>query len=116
MSAAAAAAAADYTGATSGASGINTVGDLADESRHPVFASDGGAPSDPACYHDLKAKAGDRNPGGHETIDVVVAEATGAERERLFRRGADRFPDLVGHARRTDRDVPVIVLTPAAGA
>jgi F420H(2)-dependent quinone reductase len=53
---------------------------------------------------------------GRETIDVVATEATGEERERLFRRGADRFLDLAEHARKTDRDIPVIVLTPLGGA
>jgi len=46
----------------------------------------------------------------------VATKATGQERERLFRRGADRFPDLAEHARKTDRDIPVIVLTPITGA
>ena len=53
---------------------------------------------------------------GSETIDVVAEEATGEERERLFARGADRFPDLAKHARKTDRVIPVIVLTPLGGA
>ena len=53
---------------------------------------------------------------GRETIDVLAREATGEERQRQFRRGAERFPDLAEHARRTDRDIPVIVLTPLGGA
>jgi hypothetical protein len=53
---------------------------------------------------------------GRDTIDVVAEEATGEERERLFARGAGRFPDLAKHARKTDRDIPVIALTPVGGA
>jgi deazaflavin-dependent oxidoreductase (nitroreductase family) len=100
------------TGAKSGASRVNPVGYLADESRYLIFASNGGAPSNPAWYHNLKAKPSTRIDVGRETIDVVAREATGEERERLFRRGAERFSDLAKHARKTDRNIPVIVLTP----
>ena len=81
-----------------------------------IFASNGGAPSNPAWYHNLKAKPNTRIEVGRETIDVLAREATGEERQRQFRRGAERFPDLAEHARRTDRDIPVIVLTPLGGA
>lgn len=105
-----------HTGARSGASRVNPVGYLADESRCVIFASNGGAPSNPAWYHNLKAKPNTRIEVGRETIDVLAREATGEERQRQFRRGAERFPDLAEHARRTDRDIPVIVLTPLGGA
>jgi deazaflavin-dependent oxidoreductase (nitroreductase family) len=67
-------------------------------------------------YHNLRAHPRTEIEVGRETIDVVAAEATGEERRRLFQRGADRFPDLAEHARKTDRAIPVIVLTPIAGA
>jgi len=105
-----------HTGARSGASRVNPVGYLANESRCVIFASNGGAPSNPAWYHNLKAKPNTRIEVGRETIDVLAREATGEERQRLFRREAERFPDLAEHARRTDRDIPVIVLTPLGGA
>jgi deazaflavin-dependent oxidoreductase (nitroreductase family) len=105
-----------HTGAKSGASRVNPVGYLADESRYVIFASNGGALSNPAWYHNLKAKPNTRIEVGRETIDVVAREATGEERERLFRTGAERFPALAEHARRTDRDIPVIVLTPLGGS
>jgi len=88
-----------HTGARSGASRVNPVGYLADESRCVIFASNGGAPSNPAWYHNLKAKPNTRIEVGRETIDVLAREATGEERQRQFRRGAERFPDLAEHAR-----------------
>jgi deazaflavin-dependent oxidoreductase (nitroreductase family) len=105
-----------HIGAKSGANGLNPVGYLADESRYLIFASNGGGPRNPAWYHNLRAKPRTEIEVGRETIDVVAAEATGQERERLFRRGTDRFPDLAEHAQRTDRDIPVIVLMPIADA
>ncbi len=105
-----------HTGAKSGASRVNPVGYLADTPRYLVFASNGGALSNPDWYHNLKAHPNTKIEVGSETIDVVAEEATGEERERLFARGAERFPDLAKYARKTDRVVPVIVLTPLGGA
>jgi deazaflavin-dependent oxidoreductase (nitroreductase family) len=105
-----------HTGAKSGASRVNPVGYLPDEPSYLIFASNGGAPSNPDWHHNLKAQPNTRAEVGSETIDVVAEEATGEERERLFARGIERFPDLAKYARKTDRVIPVIVLTPLRGA
>jgi deazaflavin-dependent oxidoreductase (nitroreductase family) len=105
-----------HTGAKSGVSRVNPVGYLPDEPRYLIFASNGGAPSNPDWYHNLKAQPNTKIEVGSETIDVVAEEATGEERERLFARGTHRFPDLAKYARTTDRVIPVIVLTPLRGA
>jgi deazaflavin-dependent oxidoreductase (nitroreductase family) len=105
-----------HTGAKSGVNRVNPVGYLPDEPRYLIFASNGGASSNPDWYHNLKAHPTTRIDVGSRTIDVVAAEATGEERERLFARGAERFPALAEHARKTDRVIPVIVLTPLGGA
>jgi deazaflavin-dependent oxidoreductase (nitroreductase family) len=105
-----------HTGAKSGASRVNPVGYPADESRYLSFASNGGAPRNPAWHHNLRAHPETEIEVGTDTIDVVAAEATGEAQKRLFRRGAGRFPDLAEQARKTDRDIPVILLTPFTGA
>jgi deazaflavin-dependent oxidoreductase (nitroreductase family) len=104
-----------HTGAKSGARRVNPVGYLPDAPRYLIFASSGGAPSNPAWYHNLKAQPNTSIEVGRETIDVVAEEAAGEEREHLFTRGVDRFPDLAKHARKTDRSIPVIALTPVDG-
>ena len=105
-----------HTGARSGVSRVNPVGYLADESRYVIFASNGGAPRSPAWCHNLRARPRTHIEVGRKLIDVVAEEAAGEERERLFRRGCERFPDLAKHARKADRDIPVIVLTPLRDA
>jgi deazaflavin-dependent oxidoreductase (nitroreductase family) len=105
-----------HTGAKSGVSRANPVGYLADAARYLVFASNGGALSNPDWYHNLKADPNTKIEVGSETIDVFAEEAAGEERECLFARGAKRFPDLAKYARKTDRVVPVIVLTPVGSA
>jgi len=105
-----------HTGAKSGVSRVIPVGYLPDEPRYLIFASNGGATNNPAWYHNLKAQPNTRIEVGSETIDVAAEEATGGQRERLFARGVERFPQLAEHARKTERVIPVIVLTPSGGA
>lgn len=50
------------------------------------------------------------------TRNVVAREAEGEERERLWRRGLEVYPDWTGYERRaSNRRIPVMVLTPANG-
>jgi deazaflavin-dependent oxidoreductase (nitroreductase family) len=101
-----------HTGAKSGRSRVNPLAYQADDGRYVVFASKGGAPTNPDWYHNLKAQPNVRVEVGTDTIDVVASEATGEERERLFRTQAERVPQFGEYEQRTDRVIPVIVLTP----
>jgi deazaflavin-dependent oxidoreductase (nitroreductase family) len=102
-----------HTGAKSGQARVNPVGYLADDGRYVVIASKGGAPTNPAWYWNLKAHPEARIEVGTDTIDVVASEATGEERERLFRANADRFPQFDDYVQKAGaRRIPVMVLTP----
>ena len=101
-----------HTGAKSGKSRINPLGYLSDGERYVVFASKGGAPTNPDWYHNLKAHPNATIEVGTDTIDVVASEATGEERERLFRIQAERVPQFAEYEKQTERVIPVIVLTP----
>jgi deazaflavin-dependent oxidoreductase (nitroreductase family) len=103
-----------HTGAKSGGGRVTPVGYLRDEDRYVVYASNGGAPSDPAWVRNLEAHPDTRIEVGSETIPVAAEAATGAERERLFAIGAKRFPQLAEYARNADRVIPVIVLSARA--
>jgi len=81
-----------------------------------VIASNGGAPSHPGWYHNLKAEPNITIEVGGRTVDVVAGEATGSERRRLFRAQTDRFQHLDEYARKADRVIPVIVLAPREDA
>jgi deazaflavin-dependent oxidoreductase (nitroreductase family) len=100
-----------HTGAKSGMSRVNPVAYLPDEQPYLIWAANGGAPNNPDWYHNLKAHPNTRIEVGSETIDVIAEEATGEEHDRLFARAAKRYPQLVDLARRTDRVIPMIVLT-----
>ena len=105
-----------HTGAKAGASRVDRVRPLPDEPRHLIFTSNGGVPNDPERYCNLEAQPKTRIEAGTEMLDLVAEEATGDEHEGLFARGAERFPDLAKHARKSDRSTSVIVLTPLGGA
>ena len=61
-----------HTGARSGASRVTPVGYLRDGERYVVYASNGGAPSDPAWVRNLEAHPATRIEVGSETIPVAI--------------------------------------------
>jgi deazaflavin-dependent oxidoreductase (nitroreductase family) len=104
-----------HVGAKSGQSRINPLVYQSDAGRYVVFASKGGAPTNPDWYHNLSAQPSVTIEVGTDTIDVVASEATGEERERLYRTQAERAPQFAEYQNQTERVIPVIVLTPAVG-
>jgi deazaflavin-dependent oxidoreductase (nitroreductase family) len=103
-----------HTGAKSGKSRINPLAYQADGGRYVIFASKAGAPTNPDWYYNLKAQPNVSIEVGTDTIDVVASEASGEERERLFRTQAERVPQFADYEQKAERVIPVIVLTPAA--
>jgi deazaflavin-dependent oxidoreductase (nitroreductase family) len=103
-----------HTGAKSGKSRVNPLAYQADGGRYVIFASKAGAPTNPDWYYNLKAQPNVRIEVGTDTVDVVASEATGEERERLYRTQAERIPQFADYEQKTERLIPVIVLTPAA--
>jgi deazaflavin-dependent oxidoreductase (nitroreductase family) len=91
---------------------INPLAYDRDGDRYVIFASKAGGPTNPDWYHNLKAYPNTVIEVGKNTIDVIAAEATGEERDRLFRRKAERSPVFAGYQAKTDRVIPVMVLTP----
>jgi deazaflavin-dependent oxidoreductase (nitroreductase family) len=102
-----------HTGAKSGTSYINPLAYMRDRDRYVIFGSKGGAPVHPAWYFNLKAHPEVTIEVGTDTLDVVATEAEGEERERLYRTMADRVAAFAEYAAKTERAIPVIVLTPA---
>jgi deazaflavin-dependent oxidoreductase (nitroreductase family) len=101
-----------HTGARSRNSRINPLAYNRDGDRYVVFASKAGAPTNPDWYHDLKAHPEVSIEVGTEAINVVASEAKDEERERLFRAQVERSPQFAEYQTKTDRLIPVIILTP----
>jgi deazaflavin-dependent oxidoreductase (nitroreductase family) len=106
-----------HTGAKSGKRRTNPLVYLSDDGRYVVFASKAGAPTNPDWYHNLKAQPKLAIEVGPDKLDVVASEATGEERERLYRTQAERQPQFAEYeVKAGGRVIPVIVLTPTTAA
>jgi deazaflavin-dependent oxidoreductase (nitroreductase family) len=103
-----------HTGAKSAQQRVNPVAYLKDGDRYVIFASKAGAPTNPAWYHNLKAHPNTTIEVGPDTLEVLASEASGEERERLFRTQAERIPQFADYEQKTDRVIPVIALTPTS--
>jgi deazaflavin-dependent oxidoreductase (nitroreductase family) len=99
------------TGAKSGQVRVHPLAYYADGDRYAVFGSKGGAPTNPAWYHNLKANPEASIEVGTETFAVTASEATGEERDRIYRAQAERHAQFADYERNTERTIPVIVLT-----
>jgi deazaflavin-dependent oxidoreductase (nitroreductase family) len=103
-----------HVGAKSGKDRVNPLVYNRDGDRYVVFASKAGAPTNPDWYHNLKANPNITIEVGTDTIDVVASEASGEERDRLFDAQVQRSPQFGEYRDKTDRVIPVILLTPTA--
>lgn len=102
-----------HTGAKSGVSRINPVAYLPEDESYLIWAANGGAPRHPAWYHNLKSNPKTRIEVGGETMEVVAEETTGDQRARLFAKAAARYPQLAEVAEKTERVIPMMLLTPS---
>jgi deazaflavin-dependent oxidoreductase (nitroreductase family) len=102
----------NHTGARSGERRVNPVAYLSDSGRYFLWAANGGAPTSPGWYHNLKAHPDVTIEVGTKTIDVVASEATGQERERLYGTLVERYPQITEIAQKAGRLIPLIILTP----
>jgi deazaflavin-dependent oxidoreductase (nitroreductase family) len=100
------------TGAKSGEVRLNPLAYYDDGGSYAIFGSKGGAPTNPAWYYNLKANPEARVELGTDTFEVTAAEATGAERDRIYDAQAKLHPQFADYERNTERTIPVVVLTP----
>jgi deazaflavin-dependent oxidoreductase (nitroreductase family) len=86
--------------------------DETDSNTIYVFASKGGAPTNPDWYRNMTAAGKTTIELGTETYDVTVNELTGPERDRIYAEQARRYPGFAEYERRTAgvRTIPVLEL------
>ncbi len=98
-------------GARSGKLRVSPMVYLRDGERYLVFASKGGADTNPAWYHNLVAAPTARIEVGTEAFDVAVEELHGEERDRLYAKQAAIMPNFAEYQAKTTRVIPVVALT-----
>jgi deazaflavin-dependent oxidoreductase (nitroreductase family) len=101
-------------GAKSGEQRTTPVMYLPDGERMIVFASLGGAPNNPAWFHNLVANPSTTVEVGHDTVEVDAVVTSGEERDRLFDEQAALYPQFADYAQKTTRQIPVVALVPKA--
>jgi deazaflavin-dependent oxidoreductase (nitroreductase family) len=97
-------------GAKSGADYLTPLAYSRDGDRLVVIASKGGAPTNPAWYHNLKANPIVTVEVGTESFRARAHEVEGAERDRLYDAQAALMPNFAEYQRNTTRRIPVFVL------
>lgn len=78
-----------------------------------IVASFGGARRDPVWWPNLKANPRTTVQIGSERRAVVARQATPAEKERLWPMMVSIYAPYEAYQRRTERDIPVVLLEPA---
>ena len=99
-------------GAKTGREHILPLNYLPDGDRYVAFASIGGAPRNPAWYHNLIAHPDIVIEVDGQTLSVRAVEVKGAERDELFARQVASQPYYAGFQKKTKRIIPVIALEP----
>ena len=83
----------------------------ADGERWVIVASKGGAPEHPSWFQNLSADGNAMIQVREEEIPVRATVAEGEERERLWKAMVEVWPDYDSYQQRTDREIPVVILT-----
>jgi deazaflavin-dependent oxidoreductase (nitroreductase family) len=78
-----------------------------------VFASKGGADTNPDWFHNLKANPAATIEVSGETVDVEARVVEGKERDEIWEQQKSDYPQFADYEEKTARDqIPVVVLRP----
>jgi deazaflavin-dependent oxidoreductase (nitroreductase family) len=84
------------------------------EGRYAAVASQGGEPTSPKWYASLLAEPVVELQDGAVTREYRAREVIGDEKALWWRRAVDAYPAYADYQRRTDRQIPVLVLDPVS--
>ena len=82
--------------------------------EYAAVASLGGAPQNPVWYHNLKTNPHVELQDGPVKKDYIAREVSGEERDLWWERSVAAFPDYANYQTKTERVIPVFVLTESA--
>jgi F420H(2)-dependent quinone reductase len=80
--------------------------------EYAVVASLGGAPKNPVWYYNIKAHPQVELQDGAVNKDYEAREVFGDEKAAWWERAVEAWPDYAQYQTKTDRQIPVFVLTP----
>ena len=102
----------DHVGARSGIKRTSPLVYGEDGQSLVLVASKGGYPKNPAWFHNLRANPETTVQVGSSHRSVRARVAEGEERERLWRLMVGVYPGYESYRRRTEREIPLVVLEP----
>jgi deazaflavin-dependent oxidoreductase (nitroreductase family) len=85
------------------------------DGEYAAVASMGGAPKNPVWYFNLVADPQVEVRDGEVVRAMTAREVSGAEKAIWWQRCVAAYPDYADYQVRTDREIPVFVLTPTLG-
>ncbi|TRO68094.1 MULTISPECIES: nitroreductase family deazaflavin-dependent oxidoreductase [Streptomyces] len=85
------------------------------DGTYAAVASLGGAPKHPVWYHNVVADPHVELQDGGTRQDMTAREVTGEEKAQWWERAVAAYPAYADYQKKTDREIPVFVLEPAAG-
>lgn len=83
------------------------------DGEYAVVASLGGAPKHPVWYYNVVADPNVELQDGTDKADYVAREVTGDAKAVWWERAVAAYPDYADYQKKTDRDIPVFVLSRA---
>lgn len=103
-----------HTGARSGTRRVSPLAYQLVGSGYAIFASKAGAADNPAWYHNLLANPETTIEVGTRKIQVKARVAEPAERDVIYERQKERFPQFAEYEVKAadHRKIPVVVLDP----
>lgn len=84
------------------------------DGEYAIVASLGGAPKNPVWYHNVKKNPRVEVQDGPVTADFEAREVFGDEKALWWERAVAVWPDYAEYQKKTDRQIPVFVLTPVS--
>jgi deazaflavin-dependent oxidoreductase (nitroreductase family) len=100
-----------HTGARTGTVRVNPLAyQVLEDGSLAVFASKGGAPTNPDWFYNLKANPDVTLEVGTETIHARARIPDQEERDRIWTRQKQLMPGFAEYEEKTTRQIPVIVL------
>ena len=85
------------------------------DGSYAAIASQGGAPTHPRWYYNLRADPFVELQDGSHRRDMIAREVAGEERAQWWERAVAAYPPYAEYQQRTARQIPVFVLEPTDG-
>src|SRR5215471_7060775 len=85
------------------------------DGRYAAIASQGGAPTHPRWYYNLRSDPLVELQDGPRRRDMIAREVAGDERAQWWERAVAAYPPYAEYQQKTARQIPVFVLEPTDG-